>query len=115
MTFNPRTWYPIAILLGLVNLAGMGYAILMDEPSHAAIHGTLLLGCWAWARRLRERRAEAEAEPRVETGESGDRLEDLEGEMDSLRRQLSETQERLDFTERMLAQRPEQRRVDPER
>lgn len=32
------------------------------------------------------------------------RLEALEGEVDHLRRELSETQERVDFTERLLAQ-----------
>jgi hypothetical protein len=32
-----------------------------------------------------------------------------------LRRELSEMQERLDFAERLLAQRPESRRVGPER
>lgn len=34
--------------------------------------------------------------------------------MGSLRRELSELQERLDFAERVLAQGPESRRVGPE-
>jgi hypothetical protein len=42
------------------------------------------------------------------------RLEALEGEMSNLRQELSEAQERLDFAERVLAQRPEMRRVGPE-
>lgn len=115
MTFNPKTWYPIAVLLGLLNLAGMGYALGVGEGTHAAAHVGLMLGSWAWARRLRERRDEMPEDARVESGEGTERLEDLEAEMDSMRRQLSETQERLDFAERMLAQRPEQRRVDPQR
>ena len=43
------------------------------------------------------------------------RLEVLEVEMGNLRQELSETQERLDFAERLLAQRAEPRRVGPER
>ena len=115
MTFNSPKWYPVAILFGVLNLIGMGYALGSGEPTHAAAHVGLMLGSWAWARRLRERREESQEETRVEAGEGSERLEDLEAEMDSLRRQLSETQERLDFTERMLAQRPEPRRVDPQR
>jgi len=35
--------------------------------------------------------------------------------MSKLRQELSETQERLDFAEPMLAQGPDPRRVDPQR
>jgi hypothetical protein len=35
--------------------------------------------------------------------------------MSALRQELSETQERLDFAERMLAQRPDARSVGPQR
>ena len=42
------------------------------------------------------------------------RLELLEGEVSHLGRELSEAQERLDFTERVLAQVQESRRVGPE-
>ena len=47
--------------------------------------------------------------------EPQDRLEALEVEVDNLGRELGETQERLDFAERVLAQRPEPPRVGPER
>ena len=115
MISNPQKWYPVAVLFGVLNLIGFGYALGGGEPTHAAAHIGLMLGSWAWARRLRERRDETPEEARVEAAGGSERLEDLEAEMDSLRRQLSETQERLDFTERMLAQRPEPRRVDPQR
>ena len=42
-------------------------------------------------------------------------LEGLEVEVGQLRQELTEAQERLDFTERLLAQGPEARRVSPER
>ena len=43
------------------------------------------------------------------------RIEALEGELDGLRRELSETQERVDFTERLLAQAAEGRSLGPDR
>jgi hypothetical protein len=43
-----------------------------------------------------------------------DALDALEADVSKLRQELSETQERLDFTERVLARGPESRRVDPE-
>jgi hypothetical protein len=42
-------------------------------------------------------------------------LDALEADVDTLRRELSETQERIDFAERLLAQRRESRPVDPPR
>jgi len=42
-------------------------------------------------------------------------LQALDQEMGTLRREMVETQERLDFAERLLAQGPETRRVEPQR
>jgi hypothetical protein len=42
-------------------------------------------------------------------------LQALDQEVGTLRRELIETQERLDFAERLLAQGPETRRVEPRR
>ena len=42
-------------------------------------------------------------------------LQALDQEMGTLRREMIETQERLDFAERLLAQGPETRRVEPQR
>jgi len=41
-----------------------------------------------------------------------DRLQALEGEVGTLRQELTETQERLDFTERMLSQQRPPERLD---
>jgi hypothetical protein len=41
-----------------------------------------------------------------------ERLDLLEGEVGSLRQELTEAQERMDFAERLLAQGAEARRVD---
>ena len=42
-------------------------------------------------------------------------LQALDQEVGTLRQELTETQERLDFAERMLAQGAEPRRVEPQR
>jgi hypothetical protein len=107
VTFKPRIWYPISLVLSGVNLAAVGFAAMAAEPWHAATHAGLALAFGLWAQRLRQRSAAV--------GDNDARLEALETEMGSLRAELSETQERLDFAERVLAQGAEARRVGPDR
>jgi hypothetical protein len=111
MTFKPAIWYPIAVVLSVLNLVAVGFAAGSAEPWHAAIHGTLALGFGLWAQRLRRDPGKSELQAPLEALET---LEALEAEMSNLRRELTETQERLDFAERRLAQGPEPRRVDPQ-
>jgi hypothetical protein len=68
-----------------------------------------------WAQRLRQRTGAGEMHARLEALEAEpERLGSVENELDQLRRELGETQERLDFAERMLAQ-GDPRRASPER
>ena len=116
MTFKPAIWFPIAVGLSVVNLVGVGFAAGQVEPWHAAIHAGLALAFGLWAQRLRSRLGGSERQARPEALEaqvSG--LEALEVEVGRLRQEVSEMQERLDFAERLLAQRPDPRRVGPER
>lgn len=115
MALKPTTWYRIAVALTVLNLVGGGFALGSAEPEHAAIHVVVAMGFWAWARSLRRRFGESasESESEIES-DSESRLEVLSDEVNNLRRELNETQERLDFAERMLA-RPDGRRVDPQR
>jgi len=106
MTFKPAIWYPIALVLSVINLVAVGFAAGEAEPWHAGIHAALALGFGLWAQRLRKRPGGGDLETRFEA---------LEGEVGTLRQELSEAQERLDFAERLLAQGPEARRVGPER
>jgi hypothetical protein len=106
MTFKPAIWRPIAIVLGVINLVAAAFAAGSAEPLHAGVHVALGLAFGFWAQRLGQAPGELGLEPRLEA---------LEFEVSDLRRELSEAQERLDFTERMLAKGPESRRVDPER
>ncbi len=109
MTFKPTIWYPIAAVLSGLNLVAVGFAVGPGEPWHAMTHAGLALGFGLWAQRLRERRRKNELPTPPEA------LEALEADLNRLREELSETQERLDFAERMLAQGAEQRRMGPER
>jgi hypothetical protein len=104
MTSRPTVWYPIAVALTVINLAGVG---MTTQPWHAAVHAVLALAFGLWAQRLQRGggAGESEAPPRLDA---------LEAELGRLRAELSETQERLDFAERLLAQRPEARRVGPQ-
>jgi hypothetical protein len=106
MTFKPAVWRPIAVVLSAVNLVAVGFAAGAAEPWHAAGHAALGLAFGLWAQRLR---------PGPGGGDQEDRLEALEAEVSNLRGELGEAQERLDFTERVLAQGQDARRVGPER
>ena len=101
MTFKPATWYPIAILLCVANAVAIGFA---SGAVHGSAHAALAVAFGAWAMRLGRRREREETEAAPETSEA---IESLEAEMIKLRQELIETQERVDFAERMLAQRPD--------
>jgi hypothetical protein len=107
MTFKPAIWYPIAVVLSVGNLAGVGFAAAAAEPWHATLHATLAVAFGLWAHRLRRSRPGG--------SDLQARLDALEAEVSRLGQELSETQERLDFTERVLAQAPETRQVGPQR
>jgi hypothetical protein len=110
MTFKPAIWYPIAVALTVINVLGVGFTARPGQLWHAGIHAVLALTFGLWAQRLRQGRG-----PGPGGSEPQARLEALEVEVSRLRQELSETQERLDFAERLLAQGREARRVGPER
>jgi hypothetical protein len=114
MTFKRAIWYPISLGLTALNLVAVGFAAASAETWHAGIHAALALVFGLWAERLRQRRRESAGQAQLD-GIDVERLEDIEAEVSNMRRELSETQERLDFTERLLAQTSESRRAAPER
>ncbi len=109
MTFKPAIWFPIAVVLSAANLVAAG--LYAAEPWHAAMHAALALAFGLWAQRLRKDPGGGGAGG----GELRARLEALEAEVSRLGQELSETQERLDFAERVLAQGREAHRVGPQR
>ena len=106
MTFKPAIWFPIASVLSALNLIAVWFAAQPAEPWHATAHAALAVAFGVWALRLRQR-------PRGGELQAG--LEAIEFELNNLRQELSETQERVDFAERLLSQVPEPRRADPPR
>ncbi len=103
MTFKPRIWFPIATVLSAVNVVAVWFAAMPGEPLHATAHAVLALAFGVWAVRLR-----------LGTGARGleAELDEMELEMEALRQELSEAQERVDFAERILSQGEELRRND---
>jgi hypothetical protein len=106
MAFRSSIWQPIAVVLSAANLVAVGFAAGAAEPYHAAAHAALALGFGLWAQR--RRRPPASDGP----GELQSGLEEVQFDVSRLREELSEVQERLDFTERVLAQPRESRGVD---
>jgi hypothetical protein len=96
-------WRPIAIGFSAVNLAGAGSAIASGQPLHAGVHVGLAVVFGLWAGRHRP--------PSPAPGPLEDQVQALEAEVGRLRDDLVETQERLDFAERLLAQRPDRARM----
>ena len=105
MTFKRAIWYPIAIVLSVINLVGVGFAAGEPQPWQAALHAALALAFGLWAQRLRQGPGGSELQAP---------LEGLEAEVDALRAEVAELHERMDFAERLLAQAPETRRVGPQ-
>ncbi|HMU62358.1 MAG TPA: hypothetical protein PKA66_11295 [Gemmatimonadales bacterium] len=105
MRFNPRIWTPIAQVLAAINVAAVYFAARETEPIHALAHAALGAACMLWAERLRARATRALLETEMAQAEL------MPGEMDHVHNELAELQERLDFAERMLAQRRDTDRV----
>jgi hypothetical protein len=104
MTFKPTIWYPIAVVLSVANIAGAWFAAGPGEGAHVGTHAVLAVAFGLWAQRLRQ----------VPLGGGLEaQLEELEVEVLALEQELNETQERLDFAERMLVQERDARRIDP--
>src|SRR2546429_8530916 len=55
MPFKPALWFPIAVVLSVANLVGVGFAAASAEGAHAAIHAGLALLFGLWTQRLRQR------------------------------------------------------------
>lgn len=99
---NLKRFLPIALtLLSAGNIAAIYAAVesATPDPMHATLHGVLAVGFAAWAQWAWRRRTET-----APASDSQARIEGVETEIDSMRQELLEAQERLDFAERMLAQ-----------
>ena len=106
MRFKPAIWFPISAVLSVVNVGAAWFAAQLAEPWHATVHAALGVAFALWAQRLR-RRPDGSEELQAD-------VESLEHEVNTLRQELAEAHERLDFAEQVLyQQQAETRRVDP--
>jgi hypothetical protein len=105
MRFKAPIWPYVAFALTALNVAGAGYAVAAAEPMHAAAHVAFAFGFGWWAQRLRRRGQDDEwkTEMRDTLQNPLERLATLEADVTRLQNELSEVQERMDFTERILA------------
>lgn len=102
MKFRSPAWRPVAYILSGLNVLGAGFALAGGEPMHAGAHVTVALafGFWSERLRLRARRVESDVQ-----------LDEVEAVVGDLRAELAETQDRMDFVERLLARDPESHRL----
>lgn len=102
VTFKPAVWIPISIVLSVLNTAGAAMATWGAEPWHAGGHALLALAFAMWAIYLRQNAAGSQNDGRIES---------VEAEVLELGAHMHELGERLDFTERVLAQRGDAARL----
>lgn len=103
MTPGSSIGYKVVIAFGVLNVAGFGYAVADGEPWHAATHAALSLVAWGWARAIQRRRLESgSTDGEIERVQAA--LDDAEAALAQQASQIAELQERMDFTERVLAQ-----------
>ena len=99
MWFKHRAWIPVTWILSIGNLVSVWFAARPAEPGHATIHALLAVLFALGAQRLAARRRTGAA-PDQDAGESHQAL-------DAMQSRMVEMEERLDFTERMLAKQRE--------
>lgn len=114
MWFKHRAWIPVAWLLSFGNLVSVWFAAQPAEPWHATIHALLAAGFALGARHLTARRQPA-AVLNADLQEALDLNEHLQQTIDGLQVQLRQLEERVDFTERLLATHRDPNRLDAER
>jgi hypothetical protein len=101
MICKPTLW-AVVVALGVINLVAAGFALGQAEPAHAGIHVGAALAFGLWSRGLRRgpRRTALDGARADLDEETRARL----ATVDQLESRVSELENRLDFTERLLAQ-----------
>ncbi|HEX4575393.1 MAG TPA: hypothetical protein VH158_09690 [Gemmatimonadales bacterium] len=110
MWFKSRAWIPIAWVLSFAN-AIFVLTVGNGQPAHAAGHALLAILFAFGALRLSARQGRDPLK-----SEERQMLEDLQtrlGELTDLQRRVVELEDRVDFAERVLAQRREGQRLGP--
>lgn len=103
MWFKHRAWIPVAWVLSVVNLGAALFAMRMipTGPVHAGAHLALAIGLAFGARHLTARRRAGSMDDQLQ--QTLEHNEQLQQTIDGMQQRLYELEERVDFTERMLA------------
>jgi hypothetical protein len=102
-------WAPVVGIIGFALV--IGATLVLSGPVGKALAGWIR----GWSRTDEQWIAFKAAKQGVPLGAAGLEAERLAAEVDELRRRLGEVEERLDFTERMLAKEGQVDRLAPPR
>ncbi len=102
MWFTHRAWIPTAWVLSAANLVSVWFAALPGEPAHATLHAVLAVSLALGARHLTTRRRAEETYADLQ--QAIDQNEQLQQNAEGMQARVTELEERLDFTERLLVQ-----------
>lgn len=105
MRFQHKWWIPVSWALAAANLGAIWFAAADGEAAHATGHGVLAVLLTLGAKYLADRRARQVAGPDLQA--ALDDNDELRGTVDSLHGRLAELEERVEFSERLLAERRE--------
>lgn len=109
MWFKHRGWIPVAWLLSVVNLVAIWFAAEPGETWHAAGHGLFAVLFGLGARHLMTRQRITALNQQLQ--EVLDQNEQLQQTIDGTQAHLRELEERVDFSERLLARQREEERL----
>jgi hypothetical protein len=100
MARSRKFWFKFAVVAAVANVGFGLYASVVEEPVHAFVHGALAVIFGVWASFMSREKPVAQDPAEVK------KVMMLEDNLSDLERQLHETQQRLDFADQLLKQRP---------
>jgi len=108
MTRRSRIWRWAAGLYAFINVAGLGYAVAMDEEMHAMLHlFLLLLGLAGYVGWRLARRASPQDVPQAQLAAEQQRIEYLQQSVDAMALELERVGEAQRFSDKLRVERGE--------
>jgi hypothetical protein len=108
MWLKHRAWIPVSWALAAINIGAVWFAARPGEAWHAIGHALLAVAFALGARHLMARRQTALPAPGLQQALDQDQFQ--QESIDEMQSRLQELEERLDFSERLLAK---QRDAEP--
>jgi hypothetical protein len=108
MTRRSRIWQWAAGLYAFINVAGLGYAVAMDEEMHAMLHLFLiLLGLAGYVGWRLARRASPQNVPQAQLSAEQQRIEYLQQSVDAMALELERVGEAQRFADKLRVEQGE--------